>query len=47
MQETKETQVWFLDREEPLEEEKWQPTPAFLPEKPHGQWGRKELDMTE
>ena len=34
---------------------KWQPTPAFLPEKFHGQrslvgcspWGHKELDMTE
>ena len=33
----------------------WQPTPAFLPGKSHGQrslvgyspWGRKELDMTE
>ena len=34
---------------------KWQPTPAFLPGKSHGQrilagyspWGCKELDMTE
>ena len=34
---------------------KWQPTPVFLPEKPHGQgilvgyspWGREELDRTE
>ena len=32
---------------------KWQPTPVFLWENPHGQkslaglWGRKELDMTE
>ena len=34
---------------------KWQPTPVFLPGKPHGQrslagyspWGRKELDTTE
>ena len=34
---------------------KWQPTPAFLPEKSHGQrslvgcspWSHKELDMTE
>ena len=34
---------------------KWQPTPIFLPGKPHGQrslvgyspWGRKESDMTE
>ena len=33
---------------------KWQPTPVFLPEKPHGQrslvgyslWGRKESDST-
>ena len=33
----------------------WQPTPVFLPEKPHGQrrlagyspWGHKESDMTE
>ena len=33
----------------------WQPTPAFLPGKPHGQkslagyspWGQKESDMTE
>ena len=33
---------------------KWQPTPIFLPGKPHGQrsvagyspWGRKESDMT-
>ena len=33
----------------------WQPTPVFLPGKPHGQrslagyssWGRKELDITE
>ena len=34
---------------------KWQPTPVFLPGKPHGQrsllgsspWGHKELDTTE
>ena len=34
---------------------KWQPTPVFLPEEPHGlrilagysPWGCKELDMTE
>ena len=34
---------------------KWQPTPVFLPRKPHGQrslvgyspWGHKESDMTE
>ena len=33
----------------------WQPTPVFLPGKPHGQrslgdyspWGHKELDITE
>ena len=33
----------------------WQPTPEFLPGKPHGQrslgdyspWGHKELDITE
>ena len=42
--------VW----EDPLEE-KWQPTPVFLPENPHGQWsledyslwGSRESDMTE
>ena len=36
-------------------ERKWQPTPVFLPGKPHGQrslvgdspWGCKESDMTE
>ena len=36
-------------------EEKWQPTPAFLPREFHGQrslagyspWGRKESDMAE
>ena len=37
MQETQETQVWSLSREDPLEKE-MQPTPVFLPEKPHGQW---------
>ena len=39
----------------PLWRRKWQPTPVFLPGKPHGQrslagyspWGRKESDMTE
>ena len=38
-----------------LEGRKWQPTPALLPGKSHGQrilvgyspWGRKELDTTE
>ena len=37
------------------ERRKWQPTPVFLPGKPHGQgrpadyspWDHKELDMTE
>jgi len=36
-------------------EEKWQPTPVFLPGKSHGQrslvgyipWGQKESDITE
>ena len=31
-----ETQVWSLGWEDPLER-KWQPTPVFLPGKPHGQ----------
>ena len=50
-----ETWVWFLGRQDPLEKEKWQPTPVFLPGKPHGwrslvgysPWGCKELDETE
>ena len=50
-----ETQVPSLDREVPLEMRKWQPTPAFLAGKSHGQrslvgyspWGRRESDMTE
>ena len=43
-----------LGQEDPMER-KWQPTPIFLPGKPHGQgsqtgyspWGRKELHKTE
>ena len=31
-----ETLDWFLDQEDPLEN-KWQPTPVFLPEESHGQ----------
>ena len=54
MQETQDTQVPPLGREDPLEEN-MQPTPVCLPEKSHGQrsladynpLGRKELDMTE
>ena len=54
-QETQEMYVWSLGWEDPLEEEKWQPTPVFLPEKSHGQRslvdygpkGHKELDTTE
>ena len=49
-----ETWVRALGREDPLEKE-MQPTPVFLPGKPHGRrnlvgyrpWGRKELDITE
>ena len=51
--EMRETWVWSLSREDPLE--KWQPTPELLPRESHGQrslvgyspWGRKESDMTE
>ena len=47
-----ETWVWSLGQEDPPEKE---PTPVFLPGKPHGQrslvgyspWGRKESDTTE
>ena len=54
MQETQETQVQALDREDPLEDE-MAPTPVFLPGKSHGQksllgyspWGRKESDTIE
>ena len=50
----KETWVWSLGQEDPLEKE-WQPTPVFLPGEFHGQrslagyspWGRKALGMTE
>ena len=54
MQESEETQVWSLGREDPLRRA-WQPTPVFLPGKSHGQrsladyspWGCKESDTTE
>ena len=54
MQETKETPVRSLVREDPLEQG-MQPTPVFLPGEFHGQrglagcsaWGRKESDRTE
>ena len=36
MQETQETWVQYLGREDPMSRE-WQPTPVFLPEKFHGQ----------
>ena len=44
----------ILGQKDPREE-KWQPTPAFLPGKSHGQrslvsyspWGRKESNMTK
>ena len=39
MQETQETQVQSLSREDPLQRREWQPTPVFLPEKSHGQKG--------
>ena len=50
----RETQVRSLGREDPWRR-KWQPTPVFLPGKPHRQrsligyspWGRKESDTTE
>ena len=54
MQKMQETQVWSLGQEDPLEE-KWQPTPAFLPGQLQGQrslvgyspqW-RKESDMAD
>jgi len=49
-----ETWVQSLGQEKPLKR-KWQPTPVFLPGKPHGQrslrgyspWGHKELVKTE
>ena len=54
MQEIQETQFQSLDWEDPLEKE-MQPTPVFLPEKPHRQRslvgyspkGQKESDTTE
>ena len=54
MRETEETQFQSLGWEDPLER-KWQPAPAFLPGKSHGQmtlvdyspWGCKEWNMTE
>ena len=49
-----EIQVQSLGQEDSLEKG-WQPTPVFLPGKPHGQrslvgdspWSHKESDMTE
>ena len=54
LQVTQEMRVRFLGEEDSLEEE-WQPTPAFLPRKSHGQrslvgynpWDHKESDMTK
>ena len=51
----RETQVYSLDGEDPLEKGMATPTPVFLPGKLHGQgslmgyrpWGCKESDMTE
>ena len=53
-QETRETQVWPLGREDPLEDET-ATTPVFVPGKPHGQrslagyspWCQRESDTTE
>ena len=50
----RETWVWFLGWEDPLEK-KWQSTPVYLPGKSYGhrslagysQWGHKELNTTE
>ena len=50
----RETRVWFLVWEDPLEKD-MAPTPVFLPGKSHGwrslagysPWGLKELDTTE
>ena len=50
----RETSVWSLGREDPLEKE-LEPNPIFLPGKSHGlrklvgysPWGHKELDTTE
>ena len=54
MQETQEMWVRSAGQEDPCRG-KWQPTPVFLPGKPHGQrrlvgyssWGCKGLDTTE
>ena len=54
MQETQETQVQSLGREDPWKKP-WQPTPVFSPGESHGQrslvgyspWGCKESDTTE
>ena len=51
---TRETQVQFVDQEDPLEKE-WQPIPIFLPGEFHGQrslagcgqWCQKESHTTE
>ena len=51
----RETQVWSLGQEDPLEGGAWQPIPVFLPGEFHGQrslvgyspWGHKELDAAE
>ena len=53
MQDTQETQVQSLGREDPWEEE--MASPVILPGEPHGQrslvgyspWGPKESNMTE
>ena len=50
-----ETLVQSLSWEDPLEKEKWQPTPVLLPGESHGgrslvgysPWGCKESDTTE
>ena len=54
MQETQETWVRSLGWKDP-QRRKWQPTPVFLPRKPHGQrslvacspWSHKVLDMAK
>ena len=54
MQETQETGIQFLCREDPLEGRAWQPTPVFLPGESYGQGNlagcspvdRKVSDMT-
>ena len=44
MQETHETQVLFLDWEDPLEEGR-QPTPIFLPGESCGQWSLADYGL--